>query len=70
MLIADADIGAEEALTIWNRGRPVPLSLDHWLAYMIEPTNEGWKLCPDSVILHMQAALSAPYRSNIPTSRK
>lgn len=69
-LIADANVGAEETLTIWNRERAVPLSLDHWLAYMIEPTNESGKPCPDSVVLHMQVALSASHRSNIPTNRK
>jgi hypothetical protein len=69
-LIADANIEAEEALTIWNRGKTAPLSLDHWLAYMIEPTNEFWKPCPDSVVLHMQVTLCASYRSNIPKNRK
>ena len=68
-LIADANIEAEEALMIWNRGKAAPLSLEHWLAYMIEPTNDSWRPCPDSVVLHMQVTLG-PHRSNIPTNRK
>ena len=63
-LIADANVEPEAALAIWNRGSAVPLSLANWFAYIREPTTNGWRPCPDSVIRHMQAALGASDRSH------
>ena len=64
-LIASVNLGADAALVIWNKGQAVPLSIESWRSYMIEPTQQGWKPCPDSVVLHMQLAVrSAPKTGN------
>ena len=63
-LIEAVNLGPEEALVIWNKGQAIPLPMGIWLSYMIDPTKQGWKPCPDSVILHMQLALRAAAKSS------
>lgn len=63
-LIETVDLGPEAALIVWNKGQAVPLSIGSWLSYMIKPTKQDWKPCPDSVILHMQQALQALAKSS------